>query len=116
MDRDVQIVYEQLKKIARNQKTTSYSEMGELVGLDMSTDIGRIRIAQILDDINRHEDNEGRPLLSAIVIRKDYNMPGTGFFDCAIALGRYNGNDDIVFWTRELNEVLKYWAPTPHTP
>ena len=105
----IQIIYEKLVEVARSQSTTTYSEVGELVGLDMSTEIGRIKIAQILDDINWYESQGNRPMLSSVVILKNENIPGAGYFECARALGKYQGNDDLAFWSSELNEVHDYW-------
>jgi hypothetical protein len=48
-------------------------------------------------------------MLSALVIRQDINMPGSGFFVCARELGEYEGNDDLLFWISELNKVHSYW-------
>ena len=66
----IQIIYEKLTEVARMQSTTTYSEVGDLVGLDMSTEVGRIKIAQILDDINWYESKGNRPMLSSVVILK----------------------------------------------
>jgi len=79
----------------------------------MATEVGRIRIAQILDDINCHENDNARPMLSAVVILKEYNSPGVGFFECARGLGKYHGSNDakdrLMFWIRELEQVHNYW-------
>ena len=109
MDETQRIVYQRLIEVARAKGITNYSEVGELVDLDMSTEVGRIRIAQILDDINRYEATRNAPMISALVIRKDINMPGSGFFECARGLGRYRGNSDLLFWIDELKEVHNYW-------
>lgn len=110
MPQVIQIIYENLVEVARSQNTTTYSEVGKLVGLDMSTEVGRIRIAQILDDINWYESKENRPMLSSVVILKNDNRPGAGYFECARALGKYHGIDDLSFWSHELNEVHDHWS------
>ena len=69
----------------------------------------RNRIASILDGISTVEHRSGRPLLSAVVIRKDTNIPGQGFFSLAKKLGLYNG-DDTLYWVEELRHVHKYWS------
>ena len=106
----IQVVYERLTELARARRTTTYSELGDLVGLDMSTEVGRIRIAQILDDINWYESMENRPMLSSVVILKNENRPGNGYFECARTLGKYRGNDDLAFWSSELSEVYNNWG------
>lgn len=110
MSQIIQVVYDRLVEVARVRGTTTYSEVGELVGLDMSTEVGRIRIAQILDDINWYENQGNRPMLSAIVILKNENIPGSGFFECARGLGKYRGGDDLAFWSNEVKKVHRQWA------
>ena len=102
-------VYERLKEVARAKGITNYSEVGKIAGLDMQSPADRNEIAAILDDINRYEKQQGYPMLSAIVVRQDINMPGTGFFECARQLGMYQGNDDLVFLAHELTRVHKHW-------
>lgn len=62
-------IYEKLREVAREGKTVAYSELAPLAGLSMKSPADRNRIAQILDDINRHEHDQGRPMLTAVVIR-----------------------------------------------
>ena len=109
MDQTMSTVYQRLIEVARGKSVINYSDAGQLVGLDMDNEVSRIRIAQILDDINNYEGQHGRPMLSAVVIRKDINMPGSGFFDCAWELGRYSGTNDLMVWITELNKVHDYW-------
>jgi len=104
-----QDVYEKLKEVARAKGVTNYTEVGKIVSLDMESPADRNAIAAILDDINCHEQQQGRPMLSAVVIRQDINMPGAGFFECAKQLGKYHGTDPLVFWAYELIEVHKCW-------
>ncbi|MBI2831829.1 MAG: hypothetical protein HYX79_06195 [Chloroflexi bacterium] len=112
MEYPIPLVYEKLKEVARAESLTNYTEVGEIVGLDMATDVGRIRIAQILDDINRFEAQNNRPMLSAVVILKGKNIPGSGFFECAKGLGKYDGGDDDRFWADEVANVYNYWRTT----
>ena len=49
MDKTLTIIYGYLVQVAREKGITNYTEVGQLVSLDMSTEIGRIRIAQMLD-------------------------------------------------------------------
>jgi len=45
----------------------------------------------MLDEINRYEHREGRPLLSAVVVVQEDNKPGEGFFKLARELGVFQG-------------------------
>jgi len=49
-------------------------------------------------------------MLSSLVIHKDGNMPGSGYFECASGLGKFTGQDKLEFWANEVNEVHKYWS------
>ncbi len=104
-----QEIYEKLKEIALAGRITYYNEIAPLDNLNMENPADRNRIAEILDEINFYEHKHERPMLSAVVIRKDINMPGEGFFECAKKLSRYRGSDKVVFWAHELIEVHKYW-------
>ena len=67
-------------------------------------------LAVPLDEINRHEHREGRPLLSAVVTHKDGDqMSGDGFFRIAWELGEYQEGDPERYWRQELKRVWDYW-------
>ena len=104
-----QEIYEELKKIARTQKVTYYAVVGRIIGLDMGNPSDRNKIAEILDEINYHEHKNERPMLSAVVIRQDINMPGEGFFKCARDIGKNWKGDNVSFWAHELTIVHNYW-------
>jgi hypothetical protein len=76
-----QDVYEELKKVARSKNVTNYTAIGNMIGLDMGNPGDRNKIAKILDEINYHEHQHGRPMISAVVIRQDINMPREGFLE-----------------------------------
>lgn len=103
------IIRESLVEIARAQGITNYSAQGRLVGLSMDSPDDRSMIASLLDEINQYEAQRHAPMLSALVIRADKNMPGEGFFSCAIGLGKSIGDSELLFWINEVKEVHKYW-------
>ena len=80
-----------------------------MIDLDMGNPADRNTIADMLDEINHYEHQHRRPMLSAVVIRQDINMPGQGFFECARQLGTYRGSNDLIFWVHELTKVHNYW-------
>ena len=102
-------IYSELQRIARDDGYVIYSEIAPLAHLNMSNPSDRDRIGQLLDEINRHEYSMGHPLLSAVVIHKENNMPGAGFFKLARELGLYTGNDDLKFFLDELKRVHAFW-------
>ena len=104
-----QALYDRLLQVARSGEVTHYSDVAPLLGLDMSRESDRARIGELLDEVSSFESQNGRPLLSAVVIRADLNMPGPGFFGLATRLGLLHGNNRVVFWARELTRVHDYW-------
>lgn len=103
------MLYQRLKEVARQGTVTYYEDIAPLLGLDMSMPPDRYRIGQYLDEINQHEHNTGAPLLTAVVVQKNTQSPGQGFFSMARAWGLYSGNDELTFHINELKKVYKYW-------
>lgn len=73
-------IYNKLKEVAHGGKIIYYSEIAPLAGLDMNSPGDRYEIGAILDDINRLERQQNRPMLSAVVVHNDSLIPGQGFF------------------------------------
>jgi len=103
-------IYEKLKEVARIGIITYYSDIAPMAGLDMNLPNNRYEIGVILDDINRHEHELGRPMLSAVVVHKESLKPGQGFFTLGRTLGLFVGNDKDKFYIQELHKVHDYWA------
>ena len=105
-----QIIYDKLKEIAHAESLITYQEVGSLVGLDMHDPGDRVIIAQLLDNINVEEVTvHQRPMLSAVVVRKEDGIPGPGFFKCAKKLGRYMVGPELEFYCKELQRVYDAW-------
>ena len=111
MDEETQIIYDKIREVARNEDYIYYSSIAPLIGLDIKTNWGRKRIGAILDRINKKEHCVGRPLLSAVVIRKSANIPGAGFFRLTenLKLKPPNG-DNLKFWIKEIQRVWNHWG------
>ncbi|MFO7772963.1 MAG: hypothetical protein R6V59_03330 [Dehalococcoidia bacterium] len=103
-------IYEKLKEVARARTVTYYNDIAPLAGLDMNLPRDRYEIGVILDDINSHERELGRPMLSAVVVHKESLVPGQGFFTLARSLGLFTGDDRDRFYLEELRKVHDYWA------
>ena len=110
MDADTQTIHDELLRVARNGCITYYSKIAPLIGLSMELPQDRDRLGEILGSISTREHNCGRPLLSAVVVLMEKNIPGDGFFTLARALGTRQGNDDTMYWLGELRRVHDYWA------
>lgn len=112
MDSETKAVYEEIIKIAQNEDVITYSELARRAGIS----IWIPRIAAILEHINEIEHSAGRPLLTAVVIRKSDNMPGAGFFKLAIKFGLHSsGGDNFMFWLKEVHRVHNYWSESGET-
>lgn len=100
-----------LRKTAKKRATVPYSEVTrQLTVIPFQPDDHRFHA--MLGDVSRREGEQGRPLLSAVVVHKSGDMqPGPGFFELAKSLGREF--DDIEkFWIQELKRVWKHWSGT----
>ena len=104
-----QAIYRELKQLAKSEKITCYSSIAPLAGLDMTNPAHRREIGEILGEISQHEHDAGRPLLSAVVISRDTNMPGEGFFKLARDLSLFMAEDELSFFTKELEKVYAQW-------
>ena len=100
-----QAMYEELKRAALRQTTVTYSEIAPLADLDMEDPSHRDEIGRLLGEISKHEHGMNRPLLSVLVIHRDNNMPGPGFFKLAKRLRLYDGRDDLKYFLDELKRV-----------
>jgi hypothetical protein len=105
-------VYEKLIRVAKAEEITYYSEVAPLAGLDMGDPIDRIKISDILFRISSYEHQLDHPLLSAVVVLKEGNRPGQGFYTLAADLELYDGDtreEDDRFLIEELNRIYKHW-------
>ncbi|MEO5373129.1 MAG: hypothetical protein H7840_02490 [Alphaproteobacteria bacterium] len=104
--------YDKLVEFARHAKVATYSDVAPIVNLDMRYPDHVQQISAILCDISVSEHNNGRPLLSAVIVSsvngQPGGLPGMGFFTMAEALG-FDVSDRVVFFATELRRVHEYW-------
>ena len=110
MDANPRTIYEELRELAGAKQTGFYGDLAKIIGLHPRSS----RFHRTLDSINLHEHQEGRPLLSALAVARAYGVPGSGFFNSARDLGRYDddGGDattQATFWVGEVHRVWDYW-------
>ena len=96
-------VRDKLIEIARSRGLISYSEIGVVAGAHARSST----LANILNEINEEERAAKRPLLSAVVVRKNTRKAGPGFYQSAAAHG--HTNPDAAFWEEELEAVYRCW-------
>lgn len=109
-----QQIYEFLGAIARNSGLCTYSDVAPIVDLNLENDADRETLSGYLAEICQHEQQGGRPMLSALVIHSGGdNNPGNGFFELAEQMGRFNGTGGtmgrVIFWINEVKSVHDAW-------
>lgn len=98
-----------LRQKARDKQLVTYREIAPLLGIDVGNEYWGVRVGNVLDEVNRNEFAENRPLLSAIVVLADTRQPGAGYYGCARELRRYRGSD-FEEWVMEVGRVHDYWS------
>lgn len=107
-----QQIYERLKEVAKNGDLITYGEIAPLANLNMENPDDRNKLADILGEISTYENEQGRPMLSSIVVLAGDNFPGQGFFKLARQLSLLHGKKDdeeFAFFAKEVKKVHAYW-------
>jgi len=94
-------------EVAKKQRTIFYSDVARKI-LSIAIEPSSHALADMLGEISKNENEADRGMLSAVVIGKENNIPGKGFFTLARTLGRNVFSDDE-FWIEELKRVYDYW-------
>ena len=110
MDANTEVIYQEIIQVAKSGGITHYSDIAPLIGLSMDSPADRNILSNILDKISTNEHENGKPFLSSVVILKDKNIPGCGFFKMAQKVGLYNGSGEVESWVKELRRVHDYWV------
>lgn len=105
-----------LIKKARKKQTCFYQELSDdcRLGLQMrESEFARAEIGRILGDISSFEHDNGRPLISALVISKGDNYQGDGFYKLAedLGFGKWTKlKNDISFEIGQMNACFEFWG------
>ena len=104
-------VRQRLIETARRRDVIYYRPVADLLGIADGVRLDHCReLIQALDDISTYEHQNGRPLLSVVVIGQETNRPGKGFFTMAGRNGvQRAGQDDDAFFNVELKRAYDYW-------
>jgi hypothetical protein len=87
-----------------------YSQAARILHIEADRLDHSRELAEALDEISTYEHEQGRPLLSALVVHQDDLQPGGGFFKMAQRVGKQSpGEDDDAFYFSELRNVRDYW-------
>jgi hypothetical protein len=95
-----------LVEVARRGDTISYEALLDALAA-FDPELARAaqsELASLLRAVSAAEDDSGRGLLTAVVVRSDTGMPGTGFFRLAEERGRTVADRQSA-WTTELAAV-----------
>lgn len=108
-------IYNRLLELARARRLTTYSDIAPIAGLSMENEEDREILSKLLGGIVLHENADGRPMLTALVVhRGSDNNPGEGFFAVAEQIGRFGGSRQqlvrLEFWVNQVREVHDYWT------
>jgi hypothetical protein len=100
---------EYLQTCARQQKTINYDDAW-VVARQYGSFQGPHdkRLWDLLGVVSGLEVEAGRGALSAVVVTKENNRPGHGFFELEKELGRY-AKDDETTWIAEIEALFSYW-------
>lgn len=107
-------LYYELVYLAQEKYVSTYSDIGNSLGLSMADEKEREQLADLLTVIARSEDNKNHPMLTALVIRSGANeIASDGFFELAYEFGLYSGSANEVdrkkFWESQIEAVYDYW-------
>ena len=104
-------IHEELTRVARRQEMTNYSAIAPLASLHMDNPAHHDEMRHILGKISTYEHRQGRPMLTAVVVHRQDNIPGYGFFELARHLGLLStGQDELAFFCREVARVHTAWT------
>ena len=84
---------ERLVEVAGRGATITYDDVRAELGLEGDL-VPRLRA------LSTAEDDAGRGLLTAVVVRADTGLPGKGWFELAAQRGR-DTTDPVVVWNAE---------------
>lgn len=100
---------------SRVPERITYQELARAMDPDVNPRDRRFkRLTTALYHVNRHEHENGRPMIGALVVRASDGLPGDGFYWCARELGfEFDDSGAIVFWEAELTRVIEYWGSQP---
>ena len=95
---------EAMRGVALSRSLISYSDLVakiHSIPLEPNSD----HLSHMLGEISTEEHDQGRGLLSVVVVHKQGSqMPGKGFFKLAQSLG-HDTTDNLTFWIEELERV-----------
>lgn len=101
---------DKLVELAGQREVITYKNLSDWIeaGTGVRIQFSSSQMYAMLDAISRAENQAGRGMLSALVIRGKQKTPGAGFYELAAELGKNIGateEEKKKFWEKELNNV-----------
>ncbi|MFA5055370.1 MAG: hypothetical protein WC562_04245 [Dehalococcoidia bacterium] len=103
-------IYNKLIEVAKKNTVIYESDLANAAGMNLSLPHERRELDRQLDEINSYEREQGRPVLSAVIIQKDSHMPGRHFFEFCRDIGLLKSEDEDEFYIKEQRKVYVFWA------
>lgn len=95
--------------VARSKSLIAYSDLVRKIHSCVLEPNGA-PLAHLLGEVSSEEDEEGRGLLTVVVVHKTGDLrPGSGFFQLARSRGRHFVDEEH-FWVEELRNVYDVWS------
>ncbi len=111
------LTYYELISTAQHRGTTTYPDLAAIMGLPLRGNYMQSQVGWILGEISEDEVNQGRPMLSAVVVGVNSGEPGEGFFTLAKQLGLLQDETKegrLHFWREQRDAVYKTWRREPY--
>lgn len=97
----------------KGDRPVTYSELLKIanIDLDMSNPYHRNLLGKVLGAISTYEHENGRPMLSSVVVSKDTFMPSNGFYKLAdeFGYGEWRRLKDNMWGINEMNRAFEFW-------
>lgn len=110
--KEYMLVFSELLRAARCRGTLTYQDIAHLIGLPLSGSYMGSEIGHLVGEISEDEHNNGRPMLSAIVVSVR-GKPGSGFFELAKLLGVLDDESEQGqerFWVKTRESLYQEWG------
>jgi hypothetical protein len=109
------IIYERLTTAAKEKKFVNYNELSAAISLGLTDAAGVNALNNLLEEIADYELANGRPLIAAIIVNENTNMPGAGLFSYAKRKGlmKPKDKDNLTFFLQEAKKVHDFWSAQP---
>ncbi|PRY67828.1 hypothetical protein [Halomonas ventosae] len=97
---------ELLTSLPHERLPITYQQAAEALGLAPPRTIQRVALA--LEALMREDVAAGRPMIAALVVSRRGDLPRQGFFELAVALGRFPTDPahHAAAYRQELRQVL----------